>query len=70
MPRYYGEGFREMYWTRNGKWYHSLSDGRSFETYEEAKHDYDRHDNGCVGGGTIITVAVVIAVILVVLIIY
>lgn len=69
MPRYYGEGPREMYWARDGKWYHSLSDCRSFKTYEEAKRDYDAHDFSCIGGGSITTAALIIAVILVVLVV-
>ena len=40
MARYYGEGPKEMYWERNGRWYHLLSNGRSFPTLEAAKLDY------------------------------
>lgn len=40
MPRYYGEGPREIYRKRNGRWYHLLSNGRSFPTMEAAKMDY------------------------------
>ena len=40
MPRYIGEGPREMYWERDGRWYHLLSKGRSFPTMEAAKRDY------------------------------
>ena len=40
MARYYGEGPREVYWERNGRWYHLLSNGRSFPTMEAAKRDY------------------------------
>jgi hypothetical protein len=40
MARYYGEGTREVYWERNGRWYHLLSNGRSFFTLEAAKRAY------------------------------
>lgn len=40
MPRYIGESPRERYWERNGRWYHLLSNGRSFPTMEAAKMDY------------------------------
>lgn len=29
-----------MYWDRNGRWYHLLSNGRSFPTLEAAERDY------------------------------
>lgn len=69
MPRYYGEGPREMYWTRDDKWYHSRRDGRSFNTYEEAKRDYDAHIDDSYDGCGCIIVAIIVVVISVVLII-
>lgn len=41
MPRYIGEGFREMYWQRGGRWYHRMSGGKSFDSLEAARADYD-----------------------------
>ena len=40
MPKYIGEVPGEMYWERNGRWYHLLSNGRSFSTMEDAKRDF------------------------------
>lgn len=42
MPRYYGEGPREVYWERDGKWYHLLGNGKAFDTLEAAERDYER----------------------------
>lgn len=42
MPRYIGEGPREMYWQDGmGKWHHACGKGKSFDTMEDAKADYD-----------------------------
>ena len=42
MPRYIEEGPREMYWKDdNGKWHHACGKGKSFDTKEDAKADYD-----------------------------
>lgn len=40
MPRYYGEGPKEVYWERDGKWYHLLGHGKAFDTREAAERDY------------------------------
>ena len=40
MPRYFGEGPHEMYWERDGKWYHALGNGHAFDTHEAAERDY------------------------------
>lgn len=40
MPRYIGEGPQEMYWERDGKWYHLLGNGKAFDTHEAAERDY------------------------------
>ena len=42
MARQYGEGPKEMYWERNGKWYHQLGHGKAFDTLEAAERDYQR----------------------------
>lgn len=46
MPKYVGEGYRELYWQRNGKWFHGLSNGKSFDTLEDAKQDYAANHSG------------------------
>lgn len=48
MPIYVGEGHGETYRQQpNGKWRHGLSNGREFDSLEEAKRDYaSRHTGG------------------------
>lgn len=41
MPRYIGEGPREMYWQDSqGKWHHTLGNGKSFDSMKDAEDDY------------------------------
>lgn len=68
MPRYIGEEPHEMYWERDGKWYHALGNGKTFDTHEAATCDYHskRHHGfvDTVPGAIVTFVAVVILAIL------
>ena len=47
MPIYVGEGCHETYRQQpNGKWRHGLSNGREFDSLEEAKRDYASRNPG------------------------
>lgn len=47
MPIYVGDGRHETYRQQpNGKWRHGLSNGREFDSLEEAKRDYASRNPG------------------------
>jgi hypothetical protein len=42
MPKYFGERRGELYYQRDGKWHHCRDNGRSFDTLEDARRDFDK----------------------------